>query len=397
MCGKRPLQYWPRMGKMACIYRTRVDWLVIRPMKCGAATFVLIAGTLVIPAKAADTVRDIFSRESGRVSEWKATWSSSDALSLKDRLDSQIRRVSADDEQPAGARAEARPENSIEKLPVRADAGDDVLSFVGRRATLNGGQSQPAGALGVRWIQISGPQVKEAFTQGPNLVVVPPEPGVYQFLLVVAVGNQISEPDHVTLTAVEIPAELKSKEPEARQPTTARPVSASPGATEAAPKAEPAGEVTVSNEDLMAQLAYRSIQNLPRSPEMAMPLAQLFGDIAGKMPLYASYAEANEELARRIGLLLNDTQADAQAWTTHVFEPLTAALALWTRPSGLDLRDRAHWQLPLTPVQRVAIGDGLQAFARGLRGELRGSVKLEETGTGVSRSAARSEKPETRK
>lgn len=371
------------------ILRLCSDWSAIRPKNFGAIALLIMAGSTYSTAFAAGQVRDVFTSSYGRKASWNASWATIGAEHLSGLVDNQVRRTSADADTPRAALQEPKQGDAAEKELLKADAGDDVLSFVGRRATLNGGQSMPAGQVGVRWIQIAGPQVKEAYLQGPNLVVVPPEPGVYQFLLVVAQGNQISEPDHVTLTAVEIPAELRAKEP---QPTVPAAAPAEP-----AKLPETAAEVPVSNEELMARLAHQAVVNLPRSAEMAPPLARLFSDVAGKMPLYASYAEANEELSRRIGQLFTDTQADSVVWSTQVFEPLTAALALWARASGIDLRDRGQWQVPMTPSQRVTIGDGLMAFARGLRGDVKTGVNADKPGDGALQKAARGVNTETRK
>lgn len=376
---------------MARLLRIEFDWVASRPKFFGATSLFFMVGSFHMSAFAADQVRDAFTSRFSPKLSWKATWASHGAEQQSGLVDREIRRTSAGADASGAGLQESNAGNVAEKEPLKADAGDDVLSFVGHRATLNGGQSVPAGQVGVRWIQIAGPLVKEAYLQGPNLVVVPPEPGVYQFLLVVAQGNQISEPDHVTLTAVEIPAELKAREPQATAPTAA------PAAAALEKSRDVVAEVPVSNEELMARLAHQTVANLPRSAEMAPPLALLFSDVAGKMPLYASYAEANEELARRIGQLFTDTQADSQAWTTQVFEPLTAALALWARPSGLDLRDRSQWQLPMTPIQRATIGDGLMAFARGLRGDLKSAVNAEKSRDGAMLKAARGVNTETRK
>jgi hypothetical protein len=371
------------MGEMDRFRRPQNDFLPAR-LFIVVGQFVICFAAINF-SHAEETERNAFSASSIHFkSHWKRSWSSADQPQQINRLDGQIRRASGDGEEK-NRQNEIRSDS--DRQPLRADAGDDVLSFVGRRATLNGGQSLPAGQVGVRWIQISGPMVKEAYLQGPNLVVIPPEAGVYQFLLVVAMGNQISEPDHVTLTAVEIPAELKQKSPVANENTPNQP---------AKPTEEPAAQ-PVSNEELMSRLAFQSIRNLPGSAEMAQPLAQLFSDVASKMSLYASYSEANEELSRRIGLLINDTRADSQAWTTHIFEPLTAALALWTQTSGLNLRDRKQWQQPLSQVQRDSIRDGLMAFARGLRGDMKTGFRTNQSGAETSQVAAQGTALESKK
>jgi len=248
-------------------------------------------------------------------------------------------------------------------VALKAHAGDDVLAFVGRKATLNGGQSQPAGRVGVRWIQISGPAVQEAFEQGPNLVVIPPTAGVYQFLLVVAEGGRISEPDSVTLTAVDHPEAPAPNQVKASQPPRLQPVEEAPP-----PVVEPAPKSQTSRE-LMVKLAAKTLHDVPHSAGMGGTLAELFGDIAQRMSLYTNYAEAQQEISRRITTLLEAESADIGAWNQKVFEPLTSALGLWVRPAGLDLTDPAQWSVPLGPVARQSLADGLSAFAEGFRGQ----------------------------
>jgi hypothetical protein len=256
------------------------------------------------------------------------------------------------------------------KESLKAHAGDDVLAFVGRKATLNGGQSQPAGRVGVRWIQIAGPAVQEAFEQGPNLIVIPPVAGVYQFLLVVAEGGRISEPDSVTLTALEHPegpgqSPLKSSQPPQLQPVEAPPPSVR---TATAPQ---------TTRELMVKLAAKTLQDVPHSAGMGGALAELFGEIAQRMSLYSNYAEAQQEISRRITALLEAESADIGAWNHKVFEPLTAALGLWVRPAGLELTDPSHWSAPLGPVARQSLADGLAAIAEGFEGKSPAAVQID--------------------
>jgi hypothetical protein len=247
-----------------------------------------------------------------------------------------------------------------------AHAGDDVLAFVGKTATLNGGKSQPSGKIGVRWIQISGPQVKEAFIQGPNLVIVPPEQGQYEFLLVVASESQISEPDHVLLTAVNIPKEFQAGQTErveiSNQPEISN-LSAGPDNSSSATGYESKDKP----EKLMENLAFHATHSISDHSAITEELARLFTDIAMKMDLYASYAEVNEEMARRISIILDKSHADFQLWNLRVFIPLTSALNLWLRPSGFDLSNSAQWQNQFTHDQRNRFAKGFLAIASGFQ------------------------------
>lgn len=249
-------------------------------------------------------------------------------------------------ENAGGPADAARPEDG-----PKAAAGDDVLAYAGRRATLNGAMSQPIGRIGVRWIQVSGPAIREAFSQGPNLVVVPPEPGVYQFLLVVAEGGRISEPDSVILTAVAHP------EDEARRK-----------AAMIAPAPAPApAEPQVSSRELFVKLSSAAIGKIPHKSETAEALAEVFRDVSAKMSLYGSYSEAHQELSRRITAAIDGDLADASVWNRQVFEPLTAALSAWVAPTGMDPANAKLWTLPLSDPARTRLADGLLIISEGFR------------------------------
>lgn len=262
------------------------------------------------------------------------------------------------------ADAASPPSGPDQNDEPKAVAGDDVLAYAGRRATLNGAMSQPIGRIGVRWIQISGPAIREAFAQGPNLVVVPPEPGVYQFLLVVAEGGKISEPDAIILTAVAHP------EDEARRKAamTAPPTPAAP--------AEP----RLSNREMFLRLSSSAIGKVPHRPETAEALADVFRDVAAKMSLYGSYSEAHQELSRRITAAIDGDLADASAWNRQVFEPLTAALSAWVAPAGMDPANAKLWSVPLTESARSRLADGLLVISEGFRVGGADSTARNETG-----------------
>lgn len=306
--------------------------------------------TMPLQLHSADKNSNIFQSQPVQITKARKSWQMSPAKHIP--VDSQIQRTSNQQDQPKSS------ENHSQSTPLKADAGDDVLAFVGRKATLNGGQSQPVGNIGIRWIQISGPQITEAFTQGPNLIVVPPVQGVYQFLLVVAQGSEISDPDHVTLTAVAIPKELQS-------PVIQDGFNSAKPNPESSQNVAPAADLPV--EDLLAKLAFQSLSGISHNPSTSHALSVLFSDIAGKMDLYASYSEINEEMSRRIDLILKDSGHDLQVWSVQVFEPLTTALSIWVKPSGLDLRNQAQWHSNLNSQQRQRLSAGLTALAKGFQ------------------------------
>ena len=106
----------------------------------------------------------------------------------------------------------------------RADAGDDLIGLVGRRVTLNGRSSTPAGRIGFRWFQVEGPPVNIRAEVGDVLTFLPEEPGTYRFALVVAEAGSISEPDFATVLIVaEAPGIGRAPAVPARAPPRKRP------------------------------------------------------------------------------------------------------------------------------------------------------------------------------
>jgi len=84
-----------------------------------------------------------------------------------------------------------RPEPTSVPTPapapvLRADAGDDQIGLVGRQITLNGGRSGPRGAIGYRWIQLSGPEPTARGQDGYIFTFTPRAAGIYRFALLVA-------------------------------------------------------------------------------------------------------------------------------------------------------------------------------------------------------------------
>ena len=80
---------------------------------------------------------------------------------------------------------------------LKAECGQDQIATVGNWVTLSGERSTPAGRIGYRWIQLSGPLPKNINEDGDRLMFLPTEEGTYEFALVVAEGNRISVPDFV--------------------------------------------------------------------------------------------------------------------------------------------------------------------------------------------------------
>ena len=263
---------------------------------------------------------------------------------------------------PAPVARTGRPEVAGEPAPLRlaahespapaggsppalqADAGDDVIALAGRQVTLNGIRSQPRGRIGYRWVQCGGPTVRLKIEDGYIYTFVPAEPGVYRFLLLVAAGGAISEPDAVTVTV-------------------GNPSAPTPGAAGEGPAAPPPPEATLPLEEA----ARAALARVPGGLDAGGALAEAFEGVAQRLDLYRSYAELYQELSRRIARTLPAGEAPRLAWEERLFAPLTARLIGAMAVEGLDLRTVAGQQAPMTPAQRARLAEQFRAMAAGFR------------------------------
>jgi hypothetical protein len=190
-----------------------------------------------------------------------------------------VRRASAE---PVG---EPAPAELSTVLPPRADAGDDQVGLTDRPVTLDGSRSRPAGALGYRWIQVGGPPAVPTAQDGAYLAFTPRQPGVYRFLLVVASGSRISEPDAVEVTV-------------GTPPAAASPLTSAPD-----------GPAVPTEE-----LARAALADVPGGPEMAEAIAGHLDAVAGRVELYGAYADVLAELSRRLDGCLPADPPARSAW-----------------------------------------------------------------------------------
>ncbi len=232
------------------------------------------------------------------------------------------------------------PASRTPPLPVaspKADAGDDLIGLVGRRVTLNGRASTPAGRIGFRWIQVAGPLIRMRVEEGDLLTFLPEAPGVYRFALVVAEGGVISEPDFTTVLVV---AEVPQTGP--------APAAASP--------------------PLTAQEAARTaLASLPDGPGAATALAEAFAEIAGRIDLYGTYADILQGTSSRLQPVLPADPTRRAAWNERLFLPLTRRLIDDMLPAGLDLSRPEGQAVPLSAAQRRRLAEQFHAMARGFR------------------------------
>lgn len=243
--------------------------------------------------------------------------------------------IVADDSRLDEAHITLVPDEANEPaLQIQADAGDDVITTVGRQVTLNGIRSEPRQGVAYRWIQAGGPPVKLTIEDRYIYTFVPQEAGVYRFALVIAAGGVISHPDIVDVTVLaQDPIPNGSAQP------------------------------TLSS----GELARQALVQLNQGYTTATLLATNFDAIADRVSLYGSYAELADELSRRLDEIVPRDPAQRVAWNQHLFTPLTLRLIERLQPTGLDLRMAGSAEAPLSRSSRVVIEDELRAMAAGFR------------------------------
>lgn len=260
--------------------------------------------------------------------------------------DRAVRRTAGDvAEEPAPEEIPALPETIVsrpsETPSFRADAGDDQIGLVGRRMTLNGSRSHPDGGLGYRWIQVSGPQADSLVEDDHFLRFTPKSSGIYRFVLVVASGSRISEPDTVEVIVG------------ALAPTNA---STSP------PRVAPT--LLVSSTEELARTALASIAGGAEASEF---LAETFDAMASRMELYQTYADVFLEVSRRLEGILSTDPAQRNVWAQMLFLPLSARLVEHMRVVGLDLSRSEGARQPLNSAQKARLVEQFRAIATGFR------------------------------
>ncbi|QDV34734.1 hypothetical protein [Tautonia plasticadhaerens] len=241
--------------------------------------------------------------------------------------------------------------------PARADAGDDQVGLVGHRVTLNGSASRPDSGLVLRWIQVAGPPILAPKQEREYYSFVPTAQGLYQFALVVGVGGEISEPDGVSVLVGSAP--MGSGLSPAAMNGTMNPASPATMAGSAPPN-DPA---VTSPEAVVAS----ALPGLAEGDRLAGEVADVFQAVAERSTLYTSFGDAQSELSRRLDVVIPSDPARRLAWSQALLQPLTGFTIAQMQSVGLDVRQPASMDRPLTPPQRERMEDQFQALARAFR------------------------------
>jgi hypothetical protein len=225
-------------------------------------------------------------------------------------------------------------DRSVRIESLRADCGDDQYLTVGNWVTLSGKRSTPAGQIGYRWIQLSGPRPKNVNEEADRLMFLPTAEGTYEFALVVAEGARISVPDFVSVVV--------------EGAGTSDPV-------------EPPSVTQLSLDRLAMQCASQL-----GDPSVTSRLAQAFAFVASRMELYDSYDEVLQGITSCLQPLLPTEPDRRMLWEERLFSPLTNALIRETRPTGLDLSRPEAIGQPMSSLQKKSMSESYRLIAKGL-------------------------------
>ena len=242
---------------------------------------------------------------------------------------------------------------------MKADAGDDQIGLVGRQITLNGIRSEPRGKIGYRWLQIAGPPVAIKIVDANTYTFVPQVQGMYRFALVVAAGSEISEADTVDVM-VGSTATVVNGPPPAAAPTGPAPV---------------APAVAEPSLPKVKDVARALLETMDQGPAKGAELARNFEGVADRMDLYASFADAFSEMAKRLETVIPVASPARPAWDRDLFTPLTNRLVLGLRPEGLDLARPESHAAPMTAAQKKRLASLLREMAAGFRASHDGKDK----------------------
>ena len=110
-----------------------------------------------------------------------------------------------------------------------------------------------------------------------------------------------------------------------------------------------------------------ALPRLAEGRQVAVQVADVFESVAGRVDLYTSFAELQDEVRRRLDVVIPAESLQRQAWVQTVFQPLTLTTTSQLAASGLDLQSPASLGLPLTPEQRQGVRSHFVMLARVFR------------------------------
>ena len=229
-------------------------------------------------------------------------------------------------------------ERSEAEAELRADAGGNQTTGVGRRVMLDGKASEPSGRIRYRWMQVGGPAAKIQSTAGSTCSFIPDVAGEYQFaLLVIGATGLVSDPAVVTVRAV------------------------------AAVRSDRDGTPADNPDMAIDELARRSLGSIPGGASHAADLAGVFDALAERAESTRTYRETTAEMTRRLDAIMPRDRDRRDHWLASFVRPVTAKLATRMKASGLDPSQPDGPEKPLNKGQRAELAGQLRFAAAGLR------------------------------
>jgi hypothetical protein len=180
---------------------------------------------------------------------------------------------------------------------------------------------------------------------------------------VVAQGGVISEPDEVTIVVGTGPAAAGVTNMAVARVATPAPAPAPAPASAPAPAPVAAMASTPTPEQILAT----GLAHLSDAAIVADHAADVFDSVAGRADLYTSFAELQEELKRRLDVVIPVDPAQRQSWTQTVFLPLTAYTTSQLAGLGLYPQWPQSLNQPLTPAQRQGVRGHMLTLAQAFR------------------------------
>ena len=115
------------------------------------------------------------------------------------------------------------------------------------------------------------------------------------------------------------------------------------------------------------QVLGMALPRLVEGRQVAAQVADVFESVAGRAELYTSFAELQDELRRRLDVVVPAEPLQRQAWAQTVFQPLTQVTAGQLAASGVELQSPQSQSQPLTPEQWQGVRSHFLMLARAFR------------------------------
>ena len=100
---------------------------------------------------------------------------------------------------------------------------------------------------------------------------------------------------------------------------------------------------------------------------MAAEVADVMESVAQRSSLYSTFASLQNEMSRRLDVVIPNDSFTREAWTRTVLIPLSAYTGTELAAVGLDVRPSQGNAPAMTPVQRECVRGHFSKLARAFR------------------------------